>query len=227
MITSITKNIGRFVGNQFQLHPYPIICLLLCSTWSTIAFAANTWSYHQETDRQTNENFSYALSPVPAHNLYDDIKLTFSCRNQHLQVGLDADDLIASQGSTFDFEYQIDKNAPIKISMKTLPDSKRKAYTEQNAEQITKDLLSGESVFIRINTMIRKTLTAAIPLTDAAPSLKQVLADCNLSATKTHETTYGLAEFTADLDKLSDKQQQLLFEEIKLMMQRISATPAR
>lgn len=192
-----------------------ILALLFCC--SSNVFAANTWSYHQENDRLSNRSYSFALSPIPAHGLYDDIKLQVLCKDNSLQVSVDADSLIASQGSAFDFEYQIDKNPPVTLQMKTFPDSKRKGYTEEYAKRIVDDLLTGQSIFIRIKTMIQKVLSAAMPLENAAEPVKHVLADCGLnpSGTTAAESGYSLSEFELDFGKLPPERQQQVLGNIK------------
>ena len=157
-----TKTIQRLV----------LLLLFLCSF---NVFADNTWSYHQENDRLSNRNYSFALSPLPSRGLYDNIKLEIICKENLLQVAIEADSLIASQGSAFDFEYQIDKNPPVMLQMKTFKDSKRRGYTEEYAKRIVDDLLAGQSVFIRVNTMIREVLSVALPLENAAEPINTSL----------------------------------------------------
>ena len=180
-------------------------------------FAANTWSYYQETDRLSNRSYSFALSPMPAHGLYDGIKLQISCKDNVLQASIDADSLIASQGSVFDVEYQVDKNPPVTIQMKTFSDSKRRGYTEQYAKSVVDSLLTGQSVFIRVNTMIRKVLSAALPLDSAAEPIKHVVADCGLSLAGNAgaDVGYSLAEFVQEFGKLPSAQQQQVLGKIK------------
>ena len=170
-----------------------ILALLFFCPFSV--FADNTWSYHQESDRLTNRTYSFALSPLPPRGLYDNIRLEIVCKDNALQVVIDADSLIASQGSAFDFEYQIDKNPAVTLQMKTFKDSKRKGYTEEHAKRIVDDLLTGQSIFIRVNTMIRKVLSAAMPLENAAEPIKHVVTDCGLSLSDnaTGESAYSLS----------------------------------
>ena len=188
-----------------------ILALLMSCPFNV--FAANTWSYHQENDRLSNRTYSFALSPLPTRGLYDNLRLEILCKDNVLQVSADADSLIASQGSAFDFEYQIDKNPPVTLQMKTFPDSKRKGYTEEYAKRIIDDLLTGQAVFIRINTMIQKVLSAAMPLENAEEPIKQVMADCGLNATA--EPAYSLSEFEQDFGKLPPEQQQQVLSKIK------------
>ena len=108
--------------------------------------------------------------------------LEIVCKDHKLQAVINADDLIASQNSDFKVEYQIDKNPPVTLSMKTFPDSKRRGYTESDAKRIANDLLTGQAVFVRINTMIRTVLSSSIPLDNIAEPIGQVLKDCGLNA---------------------------------------------
>ncbi|MEI7997571.1 MAG: hypothetical protein WCH01_22005, partial [Methylococcaceae bacterium] len=126
------------------------------------ALADNTWSYHQESDSSSNKTYSFAQSPLPRPGLYDDIMLEIVCKENKLQALIEADDLIASPGSRFNLEYQIDKQTPVTVEMKTLPDSKRKGYTEEFAKHMADDLLTGQAVFIRVNTMLRTVLSISI-----------------------------------------------------------------
>lgn len=180
-------------------------------------YAANTWSYHQENDRLSNKTYSFALSPLPSRGLYDNIKLEIICKENTLQVAIEADSLIASQGSAFDFEYQIDKNPPVTLQMKTFKNSKRRGYTEEQAKRIIDDLLTGQSIFIRVTTMIREVLSAALPLETAAQPIKHVVTDCGLSLSNnaTDEPVYSLSEFEQEFTKLPSEQQQQVLSKIK------------
>jgi hypothetical protein len=180
-------------------------------------YADNAWSYHKESDRLSNRSYSFALSPMPPRGLYDNIRLEVICKDDVLQVVIDADSLVASQGSVFNFEYQIDKNPPVKLQMKTFKDSKRRGYNEESAKRIVDDLLHGQSIFIRVNTMIREVLSAAMPLENAAEPIKHVITDCNLglSAPTTANPTYSLSEFEQDFAKLTSAQQQQVLDKIK------------
>jgi hypothetical protein len=194
----------------------PFILTLLAFGPGSV-LAANTWSYHQETDKLSNRPYSFVQAPLPQRGLYDNIKLEIVCKDNALQVVVDADSLIASQGSAFDFEYQIDKNPAVKVQMKTFQDSKRKGYTEEHAKRIVDDILTGQSIFIRINTMIRKVLSAAIPLENAAAPIKHVVSDCgsSVSDSAVDESPYSLAEFEQEFAKLPLEQQQQVLNKIK------------
>ncbi len=184
------------------------------------AFADNTWSYHQESDRLTNRMYSFAQSPMPRPGIYDNMRLGIVCKENKLQAVIEAENLIASQGSNFDLEYQIDEKTPVTLQMKTFPDSKRKGYTEEFAKRMTDDLLTGQAIFIRVKTMIRKVLSSSFSLDNAAEPIKHVLADCGLSASDnvTSEPAYSLTEFEQEFSKLSLEQQQQVLVKIKKMM---------
>ncbi|MGZ5051509.1 MAG: hypothetical protein ACXWF8_02410 [Methylobacter sp.] len=188
--------------------------LLLCCL---PVFADDSWSYRQETDRLNNRTYSYASSSLPPRGLYDNIRLQIACKDNVLQAVVDADSLIASQGSAFDVEYQIDKNPVVKLRMQTFKDTKRKGYTTENASRIIDDILSGQSIFIRINTMIRKVLSAAIPLETASEPVKRVAADCGLglSGGSTAASGYSLSQFEQDFAKLAPAQQRQALDKIK------------
>jgi len=199
------------------------ICALVFATLCgpVQGWAANTWSYRQENDRLNNQTYSVALSPMPRRDLYDELKLEIICRDKHLQVAINADSLIASQGSQFDVEYQIDKQAPVTIKMRTFPDSKRRGYTNDEAKQLVDAILTGrDSVFIRVKTMIRETLSGAIPLQDAAQAVQQVLSDCGMAvpADTGSEPAYSLADFVRDFNQLTPAQQQPVLERIKKIL---------
>ncbi|WP_340121853.1 hypothetical protein [Methylobacter svalbardensis] len=183
-------------------------------------FAANTWSYHQEKDRLSNETYSFAQSPLPPRGLYDYLRLEIICKENTLQVAIDANSLIASQGRTFGFEYQIDNKPAVTLQMTTFKDSKRRGYTEEYAQRIVNDLLTGKSLFIRVNTMIRKVLSATILLEGAAEPVKQVASDCGLSLADnaTTESAYSLAEFEQELSKLTPEQQRQVLSKIKTII---------
>ncbi len=202
-----------------------ILALLIFCSFNVVA--ANTWSYHQENDRLSNRTYSFAQSPLPTRGLYDNLRLEIICKDKVLQVSVDADSLIASQGSAFDFEYQIDKNPPVTLQMKTFSDSKRKGYTEEYAKPIVDDLLTGQSIFIRINTMIRKVLSAAMPLENAAEPIKHVMTDCGLGLSDkvSNESAYSLSEFEQDFGKLTPEQQQQVLNKIKKVIMEVQKAP--
>lgn len=183
--------------------------------------AANAWVYQQENDRLNNQTYSVALSPMPRRDLYDELKLEIICRENALQVAIDADSLIASQGSQFELEYQIDKQAPVTIQMRTFPDSKRRGYTNESAKLMIDAILTGrDAVFIRVKTMIRDVLSGSIPLQDAIKPVQQVLSDCGMSASTSadSEPAYSLTDFERDFNKLSSSQQQQALSHIKKIM---------
>ncbi len=101
--------------------------------------------------------------------------------------------------------------------MKTFKDTKRRGYTEESAKRIIDDLLTGQSIFIRINTMIRTVLSAAMPLENAAEPIKHVVTDCglNLSDNAAGESAYSLTEFEQAFGKLPSGQQQQVLNKIK------------
>ena len=209
---------NRFFGNKA-----PAILLGLLIACPLNALADNAWSYHQESDSLTNQTYSFAQSPLPRPGVYDDIMLEIVCKENKLQAVIVTDDLIASQGSRFDVEYQIDKKTPVTIEMKTFPDSKRKGYSEEFAKPMADDMLTGQAIFIRVNTMIRTVLSSSMPLDNAAEPIKHVLADCGLSLSDNaaSEPVYSLAEFEQEFSKLTlEQQQQVLAKIKKIMMER-------
>ena len=184
------------------------------------ALADNSWSYHQESDRLTNRTYSFARSPMPTRGLYDDIKLEIVCKDNNLQVVIDADSLIASQNSAFDVEYQIDKKTPVTIQMRTFKDSKRKGYSDEYAKRIADDILTGQTIFIRVHTIIKKVLSGSMSLEYSAEPIKRVFADCGLAVADnvTSESAYSLAEFEQEFNKLAPEQQQQVLGKIRKMM---------
>lgn len=205
-----------FVGKW--LRRFILAILLFCAL---NVFAINVWSYHQENDRLTNRTYSLAQSPMPRLDLYDELKLQVSCRENRLQVVIEADSLIASQGAKFDMEYQIDKKAPITIQMRTFSDSKRKGYTDNDAKPIVDGVLAGrEAIFIRVKTMIGKVLSASIPLPDAAKPIQQVMADCDMTLpdSANGNSNYTLSDFEQNFNKLSPEQKQKLLRKIEQLM---------
>jgi hypothetical protein len=209
---------SRFFGNStLAIMMAPLMACPLN------AFADNTWSYHQISDDLTNQTYSFAQSPLPRPGLYDNIMLEIVCKENKLQAVIETDDLIASQGSRFDVEYQIENKTPVTVQMKTFPDSKRKGYSDEFAKRIADDMLTGQAIFIRIKTMIRKVLSSSISLDNAAEPIKHVLADCSLSLSDniTSEPAYSLTEFEQEFSKLSLEQQQQVLAKIKKIMMEI------
>ncbi len=181
--------------------------------------AVDEWTYLEAVDPSTNQSNSKVRSPLPRLDLYDELRLELVCKDHKLQAVVDSDILIASQGSNFDFEYQIDQQPSVKIQMRTFPDSKRKGYNDEHAKRIADAILSGKAIFIRVNTMIRRVLSGSIPLDGAADPVKHVLANCGLAAdSAATPTPYGLAEFEQALAKLPVEQQQRILMQIKKLM---------
>ncbi len=206
-LLTFNQAVQTFIPALLILCPLPVV-------------ADNTWSYHQETDRLNNKTISVAQSPLPPRGLYDYLRLEIICKDNILQVAVDAYNLIASQGSSFGFEYQIDKTPPVKLQMKTFKDTKRRGYTEESAKRIVDDMLTGQSIFIRVNTMIRTVLSAEMPLENAAEPLKKVIADCGLTLPNNAggDAAYSLTEFEQAFKQLSLDQQQQVLVKIKQIM---------
>ena len=132
---------------------------------------------------------------------------------------IEGNDLITSQNSRFNMDYQIDKMPTITIAMKTFPDSKRKGYTEEFAKKLAGDLLTGKTLFIHVNTIIRTVLSSSMPLTNAELTIKQVLSDCNVSSNgKTAIATYSLSDFEQSFGQLPLDKQQRVLDELKKIM---------
>jgi len=209
---------SRFFGNS---TPAIMLALLIVCPLNTLA--DNIWSYHQQSDSLTNQTYSFAQSPLPRPGLYDNIMLEIVCKENKLQAVIQADDLIASQGSSFNLEYQIDKKPSVTVQMKTFPDSKRKGYSYESAKRIADDMLTGQAIFIRVNTMIRTVLSSSMPLDTAAEPIKHVFADCGLSSSSnaTSEPAYSLTDFEQEFSKLSLEQQQQVLAKVKKIMMEI------
>ena len=185
------------------------------------AFADNTWTYHQEVDRLNNQTYSMTVSPLPDRGLYDQLKLEIVCRDNALQVVVDADSLIASQGRQFEVEYQVDKSPPVTIMMRVFPDSKRRGYTNEQAKTLIDALLLGhDNIFIRVKTMIRDVLSGASPLNGAVEPVQKVLSDCGLStgAPVNSGDAYKLSDFERDFSQLNTTQQQHVLEKLKTIL---------
>lgn len=179
----------------------------------------DTWTYQKQWDKLSNLNYSVARSPMPNLKLYDNIRLELNCQNNQLQLVTKTSNLITSQGREFDFEYQIDKNPPVVIKFRTFKDNKRRGFSDEKIDQIAGDLLSGQSIFIRISTIIGSVLSAAIPLKDASGSIQKVLADCGIKGGKTPvQGDYSVKEFEQDFAKLTPEQQKQALDEIKKIM---------
>ncbi len=192
----------------------------LSSTPLTL-YADSGWRYQQQSDNLNNQTYSVAQSPLPKPGLYDNIMLSLVCKDHTLQSVIETDDLIASQGSRFTLEYQVDKQAPVTLTLKTFPDSKRKGYTETDAKQMAEALLSGQAVFIKVNTMIKTVLSISINLDNASTPIKKVLEDC-ASLTSSQQTpstnNYSFKDFEADFKQLPANQQQKILSQLKQLI---------
>lgn len=200
--------------------PIPLASLLFSPFLLHHVHASESWTYLQANDPSTNRSYSIARSPLPRRDLYDVLRLEIYCKDNKLQAVIDSDILIASQGSNFDFEYQVDASPLVKLQMRTFPDSKRKGYTDDQAKSIADAVLSGQSIFIRVNTMIRRVLSGAISLNGATEPVQHVLNDCgNASAIPLPvEQPYTLTEFEQALGKLPPDQQRQILQEIRKLL---------
>ena len=81
-------------------------------------------------------------------------------------------------------------------------------------------MLTGQAIFIRVKTMIKKVLSSSIPLDNAAEPIKHVLADCGLGSPDniTNEPAYSLTEFEQEFSKLTVEQQQQILNKLKKIM---------
>ena len=178
-----------------------------------------TWAYHKEWDQLNNLNFSLVRSPMPKRGLYDDIRLEIICEDGKLHLVAETNSLITSQNRDFEVEYQIDKKPPVTIKLRTFKDNKRRGYTDGQVDRIAGEFMSGQSVFIRINTIINTVLSAAIPLRDASGPIHQILADCGIVQDKTQtQQSYSLTEFEQDFGKLSTDRQRRVLDKIRNIM---------
>lgn len=188
---------------------------------ATVGYAENTWTFRQDNDPLNNRVITTVVAPRSLDGVYDNIKLSVLCSDNKLQVVLNSDALIASQGSFFDVEYQIDKNAPVKIRMQTFPDSKRKGFTEEYAKAMLDSMLSGNTLFLKVNTMIRKVLTTAIALDGASVPLNKALAACEATSATKNLPMYSFESFAQEFNALSPEKQQLALQKIQMLMQEL------
>jgi len=205
---------GLLLARLVQLHFW--VAVFSCPINS---LAANTWSYRQQTDRTSNQTYSIAQSPIPRLDLYDELKLAVICKDGKLQAQLEAASISASQGSKFELEYQIDKQPSVNIPMRAFSDSKRRGYTDIEANRMVADMLSGhEAIVLRVKTMIKKVLSASIHLPDAEQPIQQVLSDCGTTPTQPKQTEFSLADFGQAFNKLSKEQQQQVLQQLKKIL---------
>jgi hypothetical protein len=178
-----------------------------------------TGTFHHEWDKLNNVNYTLARSPLPQRGLYDRLRVAIVCKENKLQFTLDANSLLASKGRAFEFEYQIDKKTPVTITMRGDSD-KRHGYTDENVDKIVQDMLNGQSMFIRAQTMISTVLTSLISLEGAEQPIQQVLLDCGvtLSGKYAEQPAYSLADFERDFKSFSSEQQRQLLEQIKTII---------
>jgi uncharacterized protein YoaH (UPF0181 family) len=211
--------------NCFFDHSIRLLIGAVCIFCPLKGLADSTWSYHKDTDRLSNLSYSVAQSPLPLRGLYDSIKLDILCKENKLQAVINADSLITSQGSPFTIEYQIDKRPPVTLVMKTFPDSKRKGYADKDVQRMAEDMLTGQAIFIRINTLIKKVLSTSISLENAAKPITRILNDCGVDVTapanETSHSDYSLVEFEQDFGRLSKEQQQQVLGKIKQILKEI------
>lgn len=202
------------VKNRWQ---FALIMLLFELNWAHQAASQETWTYTQTKDAASNQIVSVARSPVPRLDLYDKLRLEAVCKDNKLQMVVDSDILIASQGSEFDFEFQIDQLEFQKIKMRTYPDSKRRAFNEANARSFAEALASGSNGFIRFNTMIRRLLSASISLQGASEAIQRVFNDCGQSLNN-KSPNYTFEDFSREYHQLPPEVQQRILQKLRVLM---------
>ncbi len=204
-----------------KIHRTLFVSIIIFAGMPFKLSADSGWSYHQQVDSLNNQTYSYAKSPLPKPGLYDNIMLAIVCKDHKLQSVIETDELIASQGSRFSIEYQVDQQTPITLTFKTLADSKRKGYTETDAKQMATTLLSGQAVFIKVNTMIKTTLSSSITLDNARSAIDRVMTDCNTDKkmVSNNENNYNLNDFEKAFKQLSANQQQQILSKLRQLMQ--------
>jgi hypothetical protein len=206
------RSIRWIIASCIIMH----LTLFPASVYAKTEQEMETWAYHKEWDNLNNVNFSFVRSPIPKRGPYDNIRLEILCKENKLQLVAESSSLITSQNRDFDFEYQIDKKPPVVIKLRTFPDNKRRGFSNEQIDRIVDELLSGQSIFIRIKTIISTVLSAEITLTGSSEPIQQVLSDCNITQNKTAILqTYTLSEFEQDFAKLSPEQQTKTLDEIK------------
>ena len=208
---------------KYRSQAQLMFALCLCHA-GNLVWADNSWTFQQENDRLNNQVVSTAQSPRPRIDLYDNIKLALVCRDNKLQMVLNSDVLIASQNSPFEVEYQIDKNPPLKVMLQTFPDSKRKGFLDKQVDTLVSSILTGETLFLKVNTMIRKVLTAAIPLEGADAAINKVLAECQGAANKAPVAVpdYTYDKFQQELQRLTPEQQQKLLLKFQALLRELA-----
>ncbi|MGR8933609.1 MAG: hypothetical protein ACU837_04375 [Gammaproteobacteria bacterium] len=211
---------SSFIGHSARRIILALLFFLPANAFAVIQLQPDIWSYHQEWDKLTNQSYSYARSPLPRRELYDNLRLEIGCKENKLFFIIDANSLITSPGRTFDVDYQIDKKQPVTIQMKTFADTKRKGYAEEQARSVAEDILTGQSMFVRVHTMIQRVLTGAFPLDDAAEPIKKVFADCGIAVSNALEVQsgYNLTDFSRDFNRLSAEQQRQALDKIRSIM---------
>ncbi len=206
----------------FQLFKKPAQfgLLLLHVSFAPAAVSAESWQYHQDLDRLSNEAYSSVTSPTLPRGLYDDLKVTIMCRQQSLQVIIDSDSFIASQDSQFEMEEQLDKQAPFTLIMRTFPYSKRKGVNTTEAKALLDGMLvSQDKLYIRVKTMLKDVLAATFPLNNAHQALEKIMSDCPTpSSSGTTEATFSVHDFEHALKQLSPDQQQHVLNAIKTLL---------
>jgi hypothetical protein len=210
---------NRVSGQSLTLTLWLIFFLIPVNVQAEL----NDWTYQQEKDRLTNLAYSFVRSPMPQRGLYDNIRLEIMCKQNKLQFVVDGNALIASQNRPFEMDYQIDRRSPVALKMNTFNDSKQRGYTDENVTSIITDMLSGQAIFVRITTMIKKVLTGSISLNGAEGPIKKVLSDCGISELSSQKAAddYSKAQFEEDFGKLTVEKQQQVLQRLKVIMQEL------
>lgn len=200
------------------------IAVTLTVAFSPFSAQAAPWQYHQESEALTDKQYSYAVGIRFNYEYNNNFTVSFYCQEGKVWFRMHADTLIAPKGEEFQFSYRVDKREARQLSMRTFSNANQSGYTYENVRRIAKDILGGNSMFVRAVTLDNDYLEAKINLVGSDRAIRKVFSDCGVNMDSTSvtspKTTYSLNDFTTSFKKLMPAQKEKVLNDLRQIMNR-------
>lgn len=188
---------------------------------------ADWWKYRQSTEALNDKQYSLARVIERQYRYNDDFTVGFQCTigNGQIRFSIDTETPITDKGKEFTFIYRVEKEEPRKITMRTFSNNNQGGYTYKNVEQIAKDMLGGEEMFVRAITWDNEYLETYMSLLEADKIIPKLFSDCGVdldSSTKKKKPSYTLYDFTTSFKKLIPAKQAEVLKELQELMKKHS-----
>jgi hypothetical protein len=152
------------------------ITLLAIPAFGEISDDPSRWQLEVEVDEFTDKRKVYALV-VSETGMSGGFIHVMCSGDDYFEVKVGAGEYIGDKIIPNNMMYRIDKNEPVKLSMK--PTSKTFVYVNDKNSRFIQDLMNGaEKVVIRLTSYDFDTSTARFTLNGSTQALQEVLTSC-------------------------------------------------